>query len=61
MVVCALSISRLTAAGGVGTIKIKGNRPTEFGRLGPVVHADPAMELRLAWCSASTTRRSSTS
>src|ERR1700758_3398906 len=48
MVVCALSISGLAAAGSVGTIKIKGNHPTEFARLGPVVHADPAMELHLS-------------
>ncbi len=48
MVVCALSISGRAAAGSAGTIKIKGNHPTEFARLGPVVNADPAMELHLS-------------
>jgi subtilase family serine protease len=37
----------LAVADGPGAIKIKGNHPTELGRLGPVVHADPAMELHL--------------
>jgi subtilase family serine protease len=45
--VCALSLSGLGTAWSAGTVKIKGNHPTELARLGPVVHADPAMKLHL--------------
>jgi subtilase family serine protease len=40
-------MGRLSAAGGVGVVKLKGNHPAELARLGPVVHADPAMKLHL--------------
>ncbi|HVA83924.1 MAG TPA: protease pro-enzyme activation domain-containing protein [Candidatus Binataceae bacterium] len=45
---CAFAIGGFaSAAGGAGTVKLTGNHPVELVRLGPVVHADPAMELRL--------------
>ena len=34
----------LAAGGSAGTVKLKGNHPSELARLGAVVHADPAME-----------------
>jgi hypothetical protein len=34
-------------AAGPGKVSLKGNHPTELARLGPVVHADPAMEVHL--------------
>jgi subtilase family serine protease len=45
--VCAFGTVRLAAAGDPGSIKIKGNHPTDLAHLGAVVHADPAMELHL--------------
>jgi hypothetical protein len=47
IVVCALAMSALAAAGSAGMVKLKGNHPAELARLGAVVHADPAMELHL--------------
>ena len=48
IVVCALTLGGLAAAGGAGAVvKLKGNHPAELARLGPVVHADPAMGLHL--------------
>ena len=43
---CSLAIGRLALAASTGA-RIKGNHPTELARLGPVVHADPAMKLHL--------------
>src|SRR5579863_9618998 len=47
MALCAFGTVRLAAAGGPASVKIKGNHPSELANLGPVVHADPAMELHL--------------
>jgi kumamolisin len=45
---CALTINGLAFAGTAGrAVKLKGNHPTELARLGPTVHADPAMQLHL--------------
>ena len=46
--ICALTINGLASAGTAGrAVKLKGNHPTELARLGPTVHADPAMQLHL--------------
>ena len=47
--ICALTINGLASAGTVRerAVKLKGNHPTELARLGPTVHADPAMQLHL--------------
>jgi hypothetical protein len=42
----ALAIGGLALAADTG-VRIKGNHPAELARLGPVVHADPAMKLHL--------------
>jgi biotin operon repressor len=42
----ALAIGGLALASGAG-VRIKGNHPAEITRLGPAVHADPAMKLHL--------------
>ncbi|HEV7987482.1 MAG TPA: protease pro-enzyme activation domain-containing protein, partial [Candidatus Binataceae bacterium] len=47
VLVCALAMGVLAAGGSAGTVKLKGNHPSELARLGAVVHADPAMELHL--------------
>jgi subtilase family serine protease len=46
---CAFTIGgSALAVGSAGAVTLKGNHPTELARLGPVVRADPAMELRLS-------------
>jgi hypothetical protein len=46
---CAFTIGGFAlAAGSAKVVTLKGNHPTELARLGPVVRADTAMELRLS-------------
>src|ERR1700675_2987823 len=35
------------SAGSAAVVKLKGNHPSNLARLGPMVHADPAMRLHL--------------
>ena len=45
--VATLCATGRALAAGPGKVSLKGNHPTELARLGPVVHADPTMELHL--------------
>jgi len=48
MAACALIIGGSASATAIaGAVTLRGNHPTELARLGPMVRADPAMELRL--------------
>ena len=60
LVATSCATGRVLAA-GPGKVSLKGNHPTELARLGPVVHADPAMEVHLTVMLGLTTWRSSIS